>query len=118
MASVANAPKMSPCLVQDGIELRIDPVKAIGTEPFWAAQVEGRCVTYSTPEDQKGTRIWTRFSPRPDGGEWVGSLDGRPFKLNTRARPECSDGMSDTRYPMEATLMVRGEERLGCATSE
>ena len=113
----ATAPtKAGACLIQDGEVLRITPVKAIGTEPFWAAQVEGRCVTYSTPEDQTGTRIWTRFNPGPDGGVWVGALDGQPFKLITRLRPNCSDGMSDRSYPMEAILTVRGEERRGCAS--
>ena len=106
----------SPCLIQDGEPLRITQVKAIGTEPFWAARVEGRCVTYSTPENQGGTRIWTRFNPGPDGGVWVGSLDGQPFKLITRLRPNCSDGMSDRSYPLEAILTVRGEERRGCAS--
>ena len=108
--------KAGACLTQDNEPLRITPVKAIGTEPFWGARVEGRCVTYSTPEDQKGTRIWTRFNPGPDGGVWVGSLDGQPFKLITRLRPDCSDGMSDRSYPMEAILTVRGEERRGCAS--
>ena len=115
-ANDATAQKAGACLIQDGEPLRITPVKAIGTEPFWGAQVEGRCVTYSTPEDQKGTRIWTRFNPGPDGGVWIGSLDGQPFKLITRLRPNCSDGMSDRSYPLEAILTVRGEERRGCAS--
>ena len=115
-ANDTDPKKASACLIQDGEPLRITPVKAIGTEPFWGAQVEGRCVTYSTPEDQKGTRIWTRFNPGPDGGVWVGSLDGQPFKLITRLRPDCSDGMSDRSYPLEAILTVRGEERRGCAS--
>ena len=115
-ANEVAPPKVGACLMQDGEALRITPVKAIGTEPFWGAQVEGRCVTYSTPEDQDGTRIWTRFNPGPDGGVWVGSLDGQPFKLITRLRPNCSDGMSDRSYPLEAILTVRGEERRGCAS--
>lgn len=109
---------VSPCLIQDGEELRITPVKAIGTEPFWGARVEGRCVTYSTPENQDGMRIWTRFDPAPDGGVWVGTYQGKPFKLITRLRPDCSDGMSDRIYPLEALLTVGGEERRGCAAPE
>lgn len=112
----AAAQEVGACLIQDGEPLRITPIKAIGTEPFWGARVEGRCVTYSTPEDQDGTRIWTRYDPGADGGVWVGALDGQPFKLVTRHRPDCSDGMSDRRYPMEAILTVRGEERRGCAS--
>ena len=115
-ANEAASLRASACMIQDGEALGITPMKAIGTEPFWAAQVEGRCVTYSTPEDQTGTRIWTRFNPGPDGGVWVGSLDGQPFKLITRLRPNCSDGMSDRSYPLEAILTVRGEERRGCAS--
>ena len=113
--NVASPTNVSACLIQDGEELRITPVRAIGTEPFWGAQVEGRCVTYSTPEDQKGTRIWTRFNPGPDGGVWVGTFEGKPFKLVTRLRQGCSDGMSDRNYPLDAMLVVRGEERNGCA---
>jgi uncharacterized membrane protein len=118
-AEAAAAPaNVNACLIQDGEPLRIAPVRAIGTEPFWSAQVEGRCVTYSTPEDQDGTRIWTRFNPGPDGGVWVGSLDGKPFKLVTRLRQGCSDGMSDRSYPLYAMLTVRGEQRSGCAAPD
>lgn len=117
-ADLVSPALVSACLIQDGEELRITPVRAIGTEPFWNAQVEGRCVTYSTPEDQKGTRIWTRFNPGPDGGVWVGSFEGKPFKLITRLRQGCSDGMSDRTYPLDALLTVRGEERRGCAAPD
>ena len=114
-ANQAAPANVSACLVQNGEELRITPVHAIGTEPFWSARVQGRCVTYSTPEDQKGTRIWTRFNAGPDGGVWVGSFEGKPFMLITRLRQGCSDGMTDRGYPMDALLTVRGEERRGCA---
>ena len=105
----------SPCLVQDGDLLRITPLKAIGTEPFWGARIEGRCVTYSTPEDQKGTRVWTRFNTGPQGGIWVGTLGGKPFVLRTRPVVNCSDGMSDNRHQIAVDITVNGEERRGCA---
>ena len=117
-AEAAAPANVSACLIQDGEELRNTPIRAIGTEPFWGARVEGRCVTYSTSEDQDGTRIWTRFNPGPDGGVWVGSLDGKPFKLVSRLRQGCSDGMSDRSYPLDAMLTVRGEERSGCAAPD
>ena len=105
----------SPCLVQDGELLRMSPLKAIGTEPFWGARIEGRCVTYSHPEDRKGTRVWTKFNTGPQGGIWIGSLSGKPFELRTRPQPGCSDGMSDNRYPIAVSLTVNGEQRTGCA---
>ena len=105
----------NPCLVQGSETLRVPPLRAVGTEPFWGARIEGRCVTYSHPEDQQGTRVWTRYTAAPGGGRWVGALRGRRFELRTRAAPRCSDGMSDKRYPMAVELVVDGEQRRGCA---
>jgi uncharacterized membrane protein len=104
-----------PCQMQDGERLRVAPLRALGTEPFWGARIEGRCVTYSHPEDQDGTRVWTRYTPRPGGGIWAGALGGRCFELRTRAQTGCSDGMSDNRYPIAVELLVNGEHRQGCA---
>lgn len=104
-----------PCLVQDGQPVRAAAVRAIGTEPFWNARTEGRCVTYSTPEDQAGTRVWTKVQSGASGTVWKGALRGKPFELSIQPMPGCSDGMSDTRYPLDAKLFVDGEERRGCA---
>jgi uncharacterized membrane protein len=105
----------SACLMQGSERLRVTPLRAVGTEPFWAARIEGRCVNYSHPENQDGTRVWTRYTKRLDGGTWSGGLGERPFELRTRAQPDCSDGMSDKRYPLAVELMVHGEQRRGCA---
>ena len=114
-ASARPGPTTHPCLVQDGELLRLTPLKAVGTEPFWAAKINGRCVTYSTPEDQAGTRVWTQFNPGPVGGVWAGALNGKPFILRTDPTRQCSDGMSDRVYPVTVELTVNGEERRGCA---
>jgi uncharacterized membrane protein len=106
----------SPCLVQGSKTLAAAPIRATGTEPFWSAQVEGRCVTYSTPENQAGVRVWTRYS---EGGansrHWLGQLNGSKFEMRVRPEPGCSDGMSDNRYPLAVELSVGGETRKGCA---
>jgi uncharacterized membrane protein len=104
-----------PCATQDGKALKVAAMRALGTEPFWNARIDGRCVTYSHPEDQKGTRVWTRHVPGPGGGTWSGTLGGSRFELRVRPKRGCSDGMSDRRYPLEAELAVRGERRSGCA---
>ena len=113
--SEAEAEQTSPCRIQDGARIAANAIRAVGTEPFWGVRVDGRCVTYSTPEDQAGTRVWTKFSGTADNGRWSGALDGQPFVLATRLQPDCSDGMSDTVYPIAVTLWVRGEQRRGCA---
>jgi uncharacterized membrane protein len=109
------AASASPCLVQDGKTLRVAAVRAVGTEPFWGARVEGRCVTYSHPEDQKGTRVWTRFEPGPGGGTWSGTLGGSRFELRIRPKAGCSDGMSDKSYKLAADLVVGDKRLTGCA---
>lgn len=111
----ADARSQSPCLVQDGKAVPANAIRAIGTEPFWGASVEGRCVTYSTPENQGGTRVWTKFSGTAEKGRWTGALGGKPFVMETRPESQCSDGMSDNIYPIAVALTVGGELRTGCA---
>lgn len=106
---------VSACLEQDGAKLPAIALRAVGTEPFWGAAITGRCVTYSTPEDIDGTRIWTKFKGTPKAGEWTGYFQNRHFVLRTQSDPDCSDGMSDTVYPLAVTLAVDDEQRTGCA---
>ena len=108
-------PAAGACRMQDGKAIPPNLLRAIGTEPFWGARVEGRCVTYSHPDNQAGTRIWTRFTGTRDTGVWTGIYENRPFVLRTRPEPGCSDGMSDNRYPVAVSITVAGEQRTGCA---
>lgn len=113
--SSPSASGISACLIQDGERLSVAPLRGVGTEPFWGVQIEGRCVTYSHPDDQQGTRVWTHYAASAMGGTWSGALAGRPFMLRTRAQSGCSDGMSDRRYPFAVELTVAGEQQSGCA---
>lgn len=111
-----GASEVGACLkTPAGEPVPANSIKAVGTEPFWAATVEGRCVTYSHPEDQSGARVWTTFSGTSANGTWTGSLGGQPFVMRTRPQAGCSDGMSDKRYPIAVALSVGGEQRNGCA---
>jgi uncharacterized membrane protein len=105
------------CQNQEDKPIPANRLRALGTEPFWAAEVEGRCVTYKTPEDQQGTRVWTHFREGPEGQVWKGALNGQEFQLVVKpAGPQgCSDGMSDKTYPLDVVLRVEGETRNGCA---
>jgi uncharacterized membrane protein len=109
-------PPAGACSMQGSERLQVRRMRAIGTEPFWNARVDGRCVTYSHPDDQAGTRVWTRHTAGAGGGgTWTGALGGRRFELRIRPQPGCSDGMSDRRYPFAAEILVGGEQRRGCA---
>jgi uncharacterized membrane protein len=99
---------------------RITPEEVVhftGTEPFWGGQVSFTRLTYSTPEDPEGTTIEVdRFAGR-GGVSWSGTYHDAPFSLAVTPG-ECSDGMSDRKYPYGATLQVSGEQRTGCAWTE
>lgn len=115
-ANTAQPASAGPCLMQGSDRPVVAPIRAVGTEPFWGARVEGRCVTYSTPENQQGTRVWTRYSALGSGrATWAGKLDGKTFEMRVRPQAGCSDGMSDKSYPMAVDLSVGGEQRHGCA---
>ena len=103
------------CLVQDGERLALKARRAIGTEPFWSAKIDGRCVHYSHMDDQKGSRIWTSYSRNPKDEVWSGALNGSWFELRLRNEPGCSDGMSDRTYPSSVELRLGTELRQGCA---
>lgn len=106
---------VNACLMQGTERLHVTPRRAVGTEPFWGARIEGRCVIYSHLDGQNGTRVWARYSKGPFDEVWSGALGERLFELRIRKVPSCSDGMSDKRYPFAVDLRVLGEMRKGCA---
>lgn len=114
-APVPARENISECLIQEGRRLPEMKLHAVGTEPFWAANVNGRCVTYSHPENIDGTRVWTEFSGSAESGTWSGYLGDQKFLMKTLPQRGCSDGMSDKRYPIAVTLSVGAEQRQGCA---
>jgi uncharacterized membrane protein len=92
-------------------------VRFTGTEPFWGGQAAGEALTYTTPENQTGEMIAVdRFAGR-NGISFSGELGGMPFVLAVTPG-QCSDGMSDRRYPFTVTLQVKGEQREGCAWTD
>lgn len=88
--------------------------RAIGTEPFWSASVEGRTLTWSSPE-QAGDVVVPVIRTDGDGKATVsGMLEGRPLELVVRFAT-CSDGMSDTVYPLSVTRRLGSDVHEGCA---
>jgi uncharacterized membrane protein len=111
----AAAPKPAPSAAPAGMDIS-QPITARGTEPFWALVVAG------------GTRLTLK---RPDHADvmfqapgaaieagravWVArAADGQQLTLTLYAS-DCSDGMSDARYPMAAEVVMLNESLSGCA---
>ena len=87
---------------------------ALGTEPFWAAKVDGGVLLFQTPEHQAGQRV--AVSRRVSGvrTEFSGTPNGARLNFMIGAGP-CSDGMSDTVYSYSAELRIGAQQLRGCA---
>lgn len=88
--------------------------RALGTEPFWSARVEGATLAWSTPEQPDGQAVPIT---RKDGdGKAVISakVGGLPLVLEV-SPGSCSDGMSDTVYPLSVVRRLGGDVQRGCA---
>lgn len=88
--------------------------RALGTEPFWSASVKGATLTYSTPETPDGIAIPVRRTERDGKAVFAGTLDGKPLELEVGAGT-CSDGMSDTVYPLTVMRRIGPDIQRGCA---
>ena len=95
--------------------LTAGPLRALGTEPFWALDVDSSGLRFKTPEDTSGVR----FPPLAltvigDTVVWSGQMESTT--IEARIWPEkCSDGMSDREYPYAARVSVSGTMYRGCA---
>lgn len=87
---------------------------ALGTEPFWAAKVDGNRLTYSTPEDPDGRSGAVVRTSHGDRVELDATLAGQRLTLTVSAGP-CSDGMSDTVYPFTVRRRLGEDDQRGCA---
>lgn len=94
----------------------VDPQEVVtltGTEPFWNLRIEAGEGVWATPDNQPGTRFAaTRFAGN-NGLGFTGTVDGQPLTA-TLTPGECSDGMSDRRFPFVATIALGGETFKGC----
>jgi len=92
-------------------------IRFVGTEPFWGGRVAGDRLIWSTPENIDGQEIVvTRFAGR-GGLSFSGMLDGQQFDMAV-SPADCSDGMSDARYPYAASVMLGERNLSGCAYTD
>ena len=91
------------------------PVRAVGTEPFWGVSIDTEAVVYSGVDQAERRGANDGVVVQGTTATWsVQPAQGQPFTVTLMAT-ECSDGMSDRLYPLTA-LVEMGETRLnGCA---
>lgn len=92
-----------------------EPLRALGTEPFWALDVDSSGLRFITPDDTSGIRF-PPIAPRPAGDTlvWTGATERAAFDVRIWREP-CSDGMSDRIYPYAASVRIDTTDYKGCA---
>ena len=93
-----------------------EPLRALGTEPFWALDIDSTGLHFKTPADTTGTRFPPNAPRTVAGDTLVWMAETGSSAINVHIWPaRCSDGMSDRVYPWTAIVRVAGTEYHGCA---
>ena len=83
-----------------------------GTEPFWSFRAEGGSLIWQQPDHQialSGLAVLDRGMPRdPRRGLFV--EDDHDLFAATITPAQCSDGMSDMAYGLEATVLLQSRD--------
>jgi uncharacterized membrane protein len=89
---------------------------ARGNEPFWALRIQGTRFTLMRPGRPETVFEAPGATIVPGMAKWTAkSADGATLDVSLYVS-DCSDGMSDQRYPMSAEVKLAGETTLsGCA---
>lgn len=110
------APAPQPAPVLGGVDLG-QPVRALGTEPFWGVDVGPDGIAY------EGVDVPREVAPRGEVqlmgtmAVFTGQTDkGRAITV-TLIDTDCSDGMSDRLYPLTARVEIGDKTLQGCAAS-
>lgn len=99
-----------------GVDLD-QPVRVLGTEPFWAVEIKPDGLTYSGVDrpEQKAANP----GPMLQGtvASWTTKTEAGADLAVTLTATDCSDGMSDRTYPLTAKVEIGGETLTGCAAA-
>jgi uncharacterized membrane protein len=117
-SSRQSADSSAPAVPFDSTTVAImaEPLRALGTEPFWALDVDSNGLRFITPDDTSGIR----FAPIvptvvSDTVVWSGQAEGMAIEVRVWTS-KCSDGMSDREYPYASRVAIGGIAYRGCAT--
>ncbi|MEY4556630.1 MAG: hypothetical protein RL093_1749 [Pseudomonadota bacterium] len=105
-----------PAPVLGGVDLA-QPVRALGTEPFWSVELTGTEMVYTPAEPAEQRAPQPNPVVRGTTATYESeTADGTALSV-TLIATECSDGMSDRTYPLTAMVKVGERELTGCAAS-
>jgi len=91
------------------------PITARGNEPFWALTIDGKSFRLTRPDHPDIVAEAPGAAIANGRAIWVAkTLEGQQMTVSLYAS-ECSDGMSDLKYPMSAEVVMLNEALRGCA---
>ncbi|ADK99490.1 COG3650 family protein [Brevundimonas subvibrioides] len=111
------APATAPApVVIGGIDL-VQPLRVLGTEPFWAIDVAHETLVLTRPGVADVTAPTSDPVVTGTTAVYSGTTNTGQTLVMTLIATECSDGMSDRIYPLTAKVEL-GEETLnGCGNT-
>ena len=112
--AAVGAPAPPPAVLA-GVDLK-QPLRALGTEPFWSVELNGTEMIYTSPEP--GELRAPQPAPVMQGtiAIYENQVQDQEFKVTLTAT-ECSDGMSDRTYPLTAIVKIGDRTLTGCAAT-
>lgn len=116
-APVRPASVPAPSEVELGGVNLSEPLRILGTEPFWSVEVTAASLTLSSPDQPAQSAI----NPGPEVQGTIAiyrtETDADLPLVVTLTATECSDGMSDRLYPLTARVEIGDQSLTGCAAS-
>jgi heat shock protein HslJ len=114
--ALATAALLAGCATLPSAPVPEQPIsgtvyKALGTEPFWSLQLDGREMIFSEANTSLPV---SEPQPRPIHGFAGDMYQGRRISLNIVRNTRCSDGMSDRIYPDKVQVRVDTRSFEGC----
>ena len=115
-APEAPEPAPAPAPVLAGVDLT-QPLRALGTEPFWAVELTGSELVYSGADRPEQRAPQSEPTMQGTMAVWEATTGaGNPLKVSLTAT-DCSDGMSEVSYPLTALVEIGDEPLMGCAAT-
>jgi uncharacterized membrane protein len=93
------------------------PLRALGTEPFWAVELRQDALVYSGVDRPEQRAPRPRRAISADEAVFSGITDAGAALTVTLTPLACSDGMSDRVYPLTARVQIGPERLSGCVAS-
>lgn len=99
-----------------GVDLD-QPLRVLGTEPFWAVEIQPDGLTYSGVDRPEQTAPNPGPALQGTVAVWTTQTATQAPLVVTLMATDCSDGMSDRVYPLTAKVEIGAESLTGCAAS-